>query len=199
MRTHLWALRKRITEDTICTAPQWPAEQDLPVFMCIFSSVHISLGFRRVQFKQHKEHRKQKDAPPPFPLSAALHHFLLGKGNISGKGCSVGICSHKKVCLTTVASRLGLSLPQRCTAASAGRPPARCTLWGHHSCGGREKEKLLQMPQLCPLPCCHLTSLTSVLSAPSPVSRYQPHVHPQESLAPLHFHSSQTPVTSCLL
>lgn len=62
---------------------------------------------------------------PPFPLSAALHHFLLGKGNISDKGCSVGICNHKKVCLTTVTSRLGLSLPQRCTAASVGSPPSK--------------------------------------------------------------------------
>lgn len=128
MRTRPWAVGKGITEGTICTAPQWPAEHDLPIFTCIFTSVHISLGFKQVQFKQHKKHRKQKDAP--FPLSAALHHFLLGKGNISDKGCSVGICNHKKVCLSTVASRLGLSLPQRCTATSVGSLPSEVYTMG---------------------------------------------------------------------
>ena len=170
MRTHPWAVGKRITGGTICTAPQWPAEHDLPIFTCIFTSVHISLGFRQVQFKQHKKHRKQKDAP--FLLSAALHHFLLGKGNISDKGCSVGICNHKKVCLSTVASRLGLSLPQRCTATSVGSLPSEVYTMGSLQLWrkGEGKAAATQQQMSPAVPSALLMSLASVLSATSPVS-----------------------------
>lgn len=96
LRAHPSAPEKWIPEGTIHTTPRWSAEQGLPDFVSVSASVYISLGFR--QFKQHKQ---KTERCPPFFLSAALHHFLAGKCSISDKDCSVGICSHKKICLST--------------------------------------------------------------------------------------------------
>lgn len=89
---------------------------------------------------------------PPFPLSAALHLFLPGKGHISDKDCSVGICSSKKACLSTVALRLSLSFPRRCTAASVGGPPMRCSTVGSPQLRRKEEGKATATQQQTPLP-----------------------------------------------
>lgn len=81
------------------------------------TSAYISLGFR--QFKQHK--KQKTEICPPFPpppplffLSAALHHFLAGKCNISDKDCSVAICIHKEISLIIITLRLGQPCPDLC-------------------------------------------------------------------------------------
>lgn len=118
-------IRKGTTEGTICSDPHWPAQH----FKCIFTSVYISVGFRKVPFKQHKKNRKAERCPPFLWQQLCCQSCVLGKGNISDKVCSDGTYNHNKVCLNNITSTLGLSLPQRCTAGSSGNLSSEvCTM-----------------------------------------------------------------------
>lgn len=140
----------------------------------------------------------------PFPLWAALHHFLLVKSNVSDKGCSLGICNHDKVCLSTVTPRLGLSLPQRCTDASVGSPTSEVYTVGSPQLRRNGSRKSSCNPAAnapsrvlcftiisCPL---HQPSLLPALCQAN-----NPMITPRKSLVPLHLNSPQTPLISCLL
>lgn len=105
---------------------------------------------------------------PPFPLTAALLSKLCAwQGQHIWQSLLDSTCNHNKVCLNNVTSRLGLSLPQRCTAASAGNLSSEVCTMGSQQLWKSCCNPATNVPQLCPWPYYHIMSLTMVsLSQP---------------------------------